>query len=70
MRSYHSHTAHDGAEQEHHVLVDLPAPLQQDVEELHKAKGGQQEAQNLAREGHTDTDRRLTRDNQTQLTGE
>ena len=56
MCSYHGHAAHDGAEQEHHVLVDLPAPLQQDVEELHEAEGGQQEAQHLVgTHRHTDT---------------
>lgn len=33
------------------MLLDLLAPLQQDVEELHKAKGGEQEAQDLNRTG-------------------
>ena len=44
---YHGQAAYDGAEQEHHVVVDLISPLQQDVEELHEAKGSQQEAQHL-----------------------
>lgn len=44
---YHSHAAYDGAEQKDHVLLDFLAPLQQDVEELHKAEGGQKEAQHL-----------------------
>lgn len=48
---YHSHAAYDGAEQEDHVLMDLLASLQQDVEELHKAEGGQKEAQHLKRTG-------------------
>lgn len=29
------------------MLLDLLAPLQQDIEELHEAKGGQQETQHL-----------------------
>lgn len=33
------------------MLLDLLAPLQQDVEELHEAKGGQQETQHLKRTG-------------------
>lgn len=44
---YHSHTAYDGAQQKDHVLLDFLASLQKDVEELHKAKGGQKEAQYL-----------------------
>lgn len=44
---YHSHAAYDGAEQKDHVLLDFLASLQQDVEELHKAKGGEKEAQHL-----------------------
>lgn len=44
---YHSHAANDWAEKEDHVLLDLLAPFQQDVEELHKAKGSQQETQHL-----------------------
>lgn len=59
--TYHSHTAYDGAEQEDHVLMDLLAPLQQDVEELHKAKGGQQETQHLNGRGKY-SNRRLIRE--------
>lgn len=44
---YHSHATYDGAEQKDHVLLDLLASLQQDVEELDKTKGGQKEAQYL-----------------------
>lgn len=48
---YHSQAAYDGAEEEDHVLLDLLAPLQQDVEELNKAKGCQQETQHLNTDG-------------------
>lgn len=44
---YHSHAAYNRAEQKDHVVLDILAPLQQDVEELHKAKWSQQETQHL-----------------------
>lgn len=36
--TYHSQAAYDGAQKENHVLLDLLASLQQDVEELNKTK--------------------------------
>lgn len=44
---YHSHAAYDGAEKENHVMVNILAPLQQDVEKFDKTKGSQKESQHL-----------------------
>lgn len=44
---YQSHAPDDGAEQKDHVLFDLVASLQQNVEKLDKSEGGQKEAQHL-----------------------
>lgn len=56
---YHSHAANNRAEQKDHVVLDILAPLQQDVEELHKAKWSQQETQHLNR---AESMRRMSRE--------